>query len=72
MASKSVQRFRAALQAAALPHTIVTVDDSARTAAALGCEAGQIVKSLLFADGGDQPLLVLAAGDRCVDERRIA
>jgi prolyl-tRNA editing enzyme YbaK/EbsC (Cys-tRNA(Pro) deacylase) len=44
--------------------------DSTRTApeaaAAVGVEVGQIVKSLVFADG-DGPILVLCAGDRRVD-----
>lgn len=44
--------------------------DSTRTAAeaaaAVGCEVGQIVKSLLFVVKG-KPLLVLCAGDRRVD-----
>lgn len=76
MASKSVKRFRAALAAAGLDDTIVAVADSTRTAAeaaaALGCEVGQIVKSLVFADADDRPLLVLAAGDLRVDPERVA
>jgi prolyl-tRNA editing enzyme YbaK/EbsC (Cys-tRNA(Pro) deacylase) len=44
--------------------------DSTRTAkeaaAAVGCEVGQIVKSLVFVRG-DEPLMVLCAGDRRVD-----
>jgi prolyl-tRNA editing enzyme YbaK/EbsC (Cys-tRNA(Pro) deacylase) len=37
----------------------------------IGCELGQIAKSLAFmADG--QPLLVIASGDRRVDERKLA
>lgn len=74
--SKSVQRLRAALADAGLPDTVVTLDDSARTAdaaaGALGCCVGQIVKSLVFRDASDQPLLVLAAGDRRVDESSVA
>jgi len=75
MASKSVRRFRAALESARLADTIVELEQSARTALeaaeALGCEVGQIVKSLVFADAGDAPLLVLAAGDVRVDEQRV-
>ena len=48
--------------------------DSTRTAAeaaaAVGVDVGQIVKSLVFADG-DGPLLVLCAGDRRVDTARL-
>ncbi|HET9090918.1 MAG TPA: YbaK/EbsC family protein [Acidimicrobiales bacterium] len=50
---------------------------STRTAAeaadALGCEVAAIVKSLVFrAPGRDEPVLVLAPGDRRVDEERLA
>ena len=51
-----------------------TLSDSARTAAlaadALGVEVGQIVKSLVFLRGQD-PVLVLCAGDRRVDADRL-
>jgi prolyl-tRNA editing enzyme YbaK/EbsC (Cys-tRNA(Pro) deacylase) len=50
------------------------LDDSARTAAlaaaALRVEVGQIVKSLVFLQG-DEPVLVLCAGDRRVDAARL-
>jgi prolyl-tRNA editing enzyme YbaK/EbsC (Cys-tRNA(Pro) deacylase) len=53
---------------------VTTLDDSARTAelaaAALGVEVGQIVKSLVFLRD-DQPVVVLCAGDRRVDARRL-
>ncbi len=54
-----------------------TLSDSARTAAlaaaALGVEVGQIVKSLVFLRSrGDEPVLVLCAGDRRVDAARLA
>jgi|SRR5579859_6078557 len=51
-----------------------TLSDSARTAAlaaaALDVEVGQIVKSLMFLRG-DEPVLVLCAGDRRVDAERL-
>lgn len=76
MASDSVERLRAALAAAGLDDTIVAVADSTRTAAeaaaAIGCEVGQIVKSLVFMDTDDRPLLVLAAGDRRVNPESVA
>jgi len=58
------------LRAAGLDVDVRELDASTRTAeeaaAAVGCELGQIVKSLVFAaDGG--PVLVLCAGDRRVD-----
>jgi prolyl-tRNA editing enzyme YbaK/EbsC (Cys-tRNA(Pro) deacylase) len=49
--------------------------DSTRTAAeaaaAVGAEVGQIVKSLVFVEAADGPLLVLCAGDRRVDTERL-
>lgn len=75
MASRSVDRFRTALNEAGLADTIVELEVHARTAQeaadALDCRVGQIVKSLVFADEGGNPLLVLAAGDVRVDEERI-
>jgi prolyl-tRNA editing enzyme YbaK/EbsC (Cys-tRNA(Pro) deacylase) len=54
--------------------TVTELADSTRTAtdaaAAVGVEVGQIVKSLVFADG-DGPLLVLCAGDRRVDTAQL-
>lgn len=76
MASRSVERFRAALADAGLEDTIVALEVQARTAeqaaAAIGCEVSQIIKSLVFADRGGNPVLVLAAGNVRVDEQRIA
>lgn len=40
-------------------------------AAAAGCELGAIVKSLCFKID-DQPVLILTAGDRRVDEKKVA
>ena len=58
------------LRAAGLDVEVQELDASTRTAeeaaAAAGCELGQIVKSLVFADAGG-PVLVLCAGDRRVD-----
>lgn len=58
------------LRAAGLDVEVRELDASTRTAeeaaAAAGCELGQIVKSLVFADA-DGPVLVLCAGDRRVD-----
>lgn len=51
-----------------------TLSDSARTAplaaAALDVEVGQIVKSLVFLRA-DEPVMVLCAGDRRVDTKRL-
>jgi prolyl-tRNA editing enzyme YbaK/EbsC (Cys-tRNA(Pro) deacylase) len=50
-----------------LPVSTATAPEAA---AAVGCELGAIVKSLLFLING-QPVIVLAAGDRKVDSKRI-
>ena len=48
-----------------------TTATSQQAADAIGCELGQIVKSLAFIVE-DQPILVLASGDQRVDDRKIA
>jgi prolyl-tRNA editing enzyme YbaK/EbsC (Cys-tRNA(Pro) deacylase) len=54
--------------------SVVVLPVSARTAVeaagAIGCEVGQIVKSLVFLRG-QQPVIVLCAGDRRVAARRL-
>jgi prolyl-tRNA editing enzyme YbaK/EbsC (Cys-tRNA(Pro) deacylase) len=50
-----------------LPGSTRTAADAA---AAIGCEVGQIVKSLVFLRG-DEPVMVLCAGDRRVDAERL-
>lgn len=67
--------MNAALEALGLPGRVVEFDASTHTAAeaaaAVGCELGQIVKTLFFlADG--RPTLALVAGDRQVDTARLA
>lgn len=44
---------------------------SAEAAAAVGCEVGQIAKSLCFLIDGE-PILVIASGDSRVDEKKLA
>ena len=68
-------RVQAALDAHRASGRVVALDASARTAAdaaaALGCEAGAIVKSLLFlADG--EPVLILTSGAHQVDTIKVA
>jgi prolyl-tRNA editing enzyme YbaK/EbsC (Cys-tRNA(Pro) deacylase) len=67
-------RLARRLEERGLQIEVVTLSDSARTAAlaaaALGVEVGQIVKSLVFLLG-EQPVLVLCAGDRRVDAERL-
>src|SRR4051794_16450112 len=73
--SPAVRRVRAALADAGAAGDVVTLDDSARTAAqaaaALGCDVGAIANSLVFvADGA--PLLVLTSGAHRVDTAAVA
>jgi prolyl-tRNA editing enzyme YbaK/EbsC (Cys-tRNA(Pro) deacylase) len=66
--SGSLERVRAFLSARGLVDGLVSFDDrSTKTcelaAEAVGCEVGQIVKSLVFVADG-RPVLALVAGDR--------
>ena len=67
-------RFAERLRSRGIEIEVTTLNDSARTAAlaaaALNVEVGQIVKSLVFLRGGE-PVLVLCAGDRRVDAKRL-
>jgi prolyl-tRNA editing enzyme YbaK/EbsC (Cys-tRNA(Pro) deacylase) len=72
----SLARVRAFLEANALADGLIAFDDrSTKTcdlaAAAVGCEVGQIVKSLVFVADGT-PVLALVAGDRRGDTDAIA
>lgn len=52
-----------------------TTATSQQAADNIGCELGQIVKSLCFIvemEAGRQPILVLTSGDQRVDDRKIA
>ena len=73
----SAQRVQDALQSAGLSARVVELAVAARTsqqaADALGIDVGQIAKSLIFrAAQSGRAVLVIAAGDRRVDEARIA
>ena len=67
---------QAALQKLGLDITMIFFDNSTATsqqaADEIGCELGQIVKSLAFIVNGQQPVTVLASGDQRVDERKLA
>jgi prolyl-tRNA editing enzyme YbaK/EbsC (Cys-tRNA(Pro) deacylase) len=70
----TADRLKQRLSARGLEIEVVTLADSARTApeaaAAVGSDVGQIVKSLVFVR--DQaPVMVLCAGDRRVDNKRL-
>lgn len=69
-------KFEQRAQALGLAVAVHELADSTRTAvdaaAAVGCQLGQIVKSVVLAGGGDgRPLLCLCAGDRRVDLERV-
>lgn len=73
----SAQRVQQALAAAGTRSQVIELEVAARTsqqaADALGVEVGQIAKSLIFrAVPSGRAVLVIAAGDRRVDEGRIA
>jgi prolyl-tRNA editing enzyme YbaK/EbsC (Cys-tRNA(Pro) deacylase) len=72
----SAQRVQDALTAAGTEARVIELPVAARTsqqaADALGIEVGQIAKSLIFrAVPSGRAVLVIAAGDRRVDEARI-
>jgi prolyl-tRNA editing enzyme YbaK/EbsC (Cys-tRNA(Pro) deacylase) len=70
----TAERVQARLRERGLEVEVSELADSTRTAAeaaaAVGCEAAQIVKSLVFVDG-EGPLLCLCAGDRRVDTAKL-
>jgi Cys-tRNA(Pro) deacylase len=72
---KSSERVLATLDARGLGIKVVEFIASTATApeaaAAAGCNLGAIVKSLLFLIDG-QPTLVLVAGDRMADHKKLA
>jgi len=73
--SGSRERVRAFLEARGLHEGFVEFEQSTKTAQmaadAMGCELGQIVKSLVFVVD-DAPVLALVAGDRRGDASAIA
>lgn len=73
---EGVQRVARALQDKGHPHAPVMLDDAARTAQqaadALGIAVGQIAKSIIFRrKSDDAAVLVIASGDRRVDEKKV-
>ena len=72
---KGPDRFRAALEAAALDCEIRTLPGSVRTAAeasaAMGCPVGEIAKSLVFR-AGDHALVAVMSGDNRLDPGKLS
>jgi prolyl-tRNA editing enzyme YbaK/EbsC (Cys-tRNA(Pro) deacylase) len=76
LASPSVRRVQAALDALGGGHRVVLLTESARTATdaahALGCRVDQIVKSLVFRGRRtERAILVAASGANRVDEAKV-
>src|SRR5574341_1519676 len=74
--SASAQRFQDALKGLGFSLQVVELPDSTRTAVeaaqAVGCQLGQIVKSLVFkARRSELPVLVIASGSNRVNEKVI-
>ena len=69
-----MNRFESWLSSADLRVTVKAFPDGTRTATdaarAVGCELGQIVKSLVFVAGG-RPVVALVSGSNRLDEMRL-
>jgi prolyl-tRNA editing enzyme YbaK/EbsC (Cys-tRNA(Pro) deacylase) len=73
----SVQKVQDALRTLGFDCKVTEFQDSTRTsadaAARIGCQIGQIVKSLIFrGQASGKPVLILASGANRVDESRIS
>ena len=70
----TLNRFEAWLSTTDLGVTVRSFPEGTRTATdaarAVGCEVGQIVKSLVFVAGG-RPVVALVSGANRLDERRL-
>jgi prolyl-tRNA editing enzyme YbaK/EbsC (Cys-tRNA(Pro) deacylase) len=74
--SSSAQRVQEALNVLGFTLEVVELPNSTRTAVeaaqAVGCQVGQIVKSLIFkSKRTHRPILVIASGQNRVDEKKI-
>lgn len=76
LASLGVEQVQAALDRLQLGIKVIEFDRSTATAQQaadrVGCQLGQIVKSLGFLIDKATPVLVLASGDQSIDERKLA
>jgi prolyl-tRNA editing enzyme YbaK/EbsC (Cys-tRNA(Pro) deacylase) len=75
--SPSAQKVQEALLALGFDYKVIEFQDSTRTsaeaAARIGCQIGQIVKSLIFRGlASGKPVLVLTSGANRVDESHIS
>jgi prolyl-tRNA editing enzyme YbaK/EbsC (Cys-tRNA(Pro) deacylase) len=76
MEMMGVENVQAALDQLQLGIRIIEFDSSTATsqqaAENVGCQLGQIVKSLGFMINKTTPVLVLTSGDQSIDERKLA
>ncbi len=76
MQAMGMQDVQLALERLRLEIEIIEFDSSTassqQAADMIGCELGQIVKSLGFLIEKTKPMLVLASGDQSVDDRKLA
>lgn len=75
--SKSAQKMQAVLDRYGLELTVIEFAESTRTskeaAEAIGCEVGQIAKSLIFrGKNTGKPVCVIASGANRVNEKKLA
>jgi prolyl-tRNA editing enzyme YbaK/EbsC (Cys-tRNA(Pro) deacylase) len=74
LSSKALRRFETWLGGSEIAVVVREFPQGTRTAAdaarAIGCEVGQIVKSLVFVAAG-RPVVALVSGANRVDERRL-
>lgn len=74
--SRAAARVQSALDAAGIEAHVVELPQSTRTAAeaaqAVGCEVGQIAKSLVFRDANGEAVLVITCGTNRVNEKRLS
>jgi prolyl-tRNA editing enzyme YbaK/EbsC (Cys-tRNA(Pro) deacylase) len=73
--SRAATRVQSALEAAGVEARVIELPQSTRTAAeaaqAVGCEVGQIAKSLVFCDADGEAVLVITCGTNRVNEKRL-
>src|SRR5512139_1539377 len=74
--SSSAQKVQEVLKTLGLELRVVELQETTRTSAdaarAIGCEVGQIAKSLIFRGQKTQrPILVIASGSNRVNEKRV-
>ncbi len=76
MQAMGVPDVQSALEALALDIKIIEFDGSTATAQQaadhIGCQLGQIVKSLGYMINKDTPALILTSGDQTIDYRKLA